>query len=96
LLGRLDRLLDVVETLSRSGLVGLIDRSKALLNGLQPAALRAEKLNPRRLQRIVVSGRRERGRGIADQTVQFRQEIRESHETLRRHGEHRKGNYSNA
>ena len=49
--GRLDRLLDLVEPLAGGRLVGLIDRAEALLHGLQPAALRAEELDPRGFQR---------------------------------------------
>ena len=79
-MGRLDGLLDFVEPLAGGGPVGLVHRGQPFLDDLQSTALGADELYADGLQRGSVASRVEGGRRLAEQGVQFGQEIGKSHE----------------
>ena len=74
--GRLDRLLDLVESFAGRRPIGLIDVAQSLLHGLQPAALGAEELDACRLHCRGVARRAESGRRVRKQAVQRCHEVR--------------------
>jgi hypothetical protein len=69
-----DRLLGVVEVPATGGAIVGRQAAEQLLDRLQSAALRPEKLDPCLLERHLVASRIERGRGVGPQAVQFGRE----------------------